>query len=78
MLYNPLIKSKGQIAIVSEQTGMMTVSDFFNLDWEKKKPKHTSKNRGTIMSNTMAKNTFWFAEKFLCINYANKINYLSL
>lgn len=36
MLYNPLIKSKGQIAIVSEQTGMMTVSDFFNLDWEKK------------------------------------------
>lgn len=47
MLYNPLIKNEEQIAIVSEQPGIMTVSDFFCLDGKKNE---TSKNGGTIMS----------------------------
>lgn len=62
MLYNPLIKSEGQITIVS-QTSIMAVSDFFNLDG-KKKPK-TIKNGQAFISNTATKNTFCLEVKVL-------------
>lgn len=54
MLYNLLIRSEGQIAAVSEHISMMTVLDFFNVDEQKE----TSQNNGgTIVPNTMTKNT---------------------
>lgn len=39
MLYNLLIRSKGQTAAVSEHTSMMAVPDFFTVgEWKKNKP----------------------------------------
>lgn len=60
MLCNPLIKSERHMATASERTDT-TVSDI----WMGKKKPQTSKNGGTIMSNTMSENTSWLEVKVL-------------